>query len=78
MLALPLTASANVRGLSGSDAVMTLVLVAFTALVGIGALVGAGSNFKRAGDGEHSVGQGLGILVIGSILAGWSFFALLS
>lgn len=76
LLSLPLVTSANVRGLSASDSVITLVLVGFAVLVGVGAVVGASGNFKRQGDGEHSVGQGLGILTIGVILVGWVIYAL--
>lgn len=66
----PVLCHANVRGLTPSDGAINLLLSAVAILIGIGAIIGAMQNFQRTGDGEHSVGNGLMIMLIGTIVSG--------
>lgn len=74
--ALPAMVHANVRGLPPSGGAATLILSVVAIVIGAGALAGAIGNFKKAGDGEHSAGNGLIILLIGAILAGGLAFVI--
>lgn len=66
----PVMGHANVRGLTPSDGAATLLLSAVAILIGSGAIIGAMQNFRRAGDGEHSVGTGILIMLMGTIMSG--------
>lgn len=76
LVTLPAGAQASVRGLSPSSGAATVLLSSVAILIGIGALVGATENFKGAGDGEHSAGKGLLILIIGAALTGYLAFVI--